>query len=373
MTKSITCILIAEQNNAIYSSLKGAIDAMAERMRIKRFDSFDSYLSEAGKLDFHLLVVFEAIDKLSEIETISNKNQSKAMLCFLVENLMHYEKIVGNHCFLLPSQFSGYVNQYVSHVHELSERLKLEFEKSNRIIELQKKQLEKIRFEVDRFAYSVSHDLRAPLTSVLGLAYLLDSALKDDEQRKYIMLMKESIQRLDNTIRDIVAYAQNSRTKITLTEVSLQELTDSILETLSYLNTDDLNIRSCVEVHDPGVFIQDRSRLQIVLQSLIANAIRYRDPARALHIQVVSRIKGRKVEICVKDNGLGIKEEHMTKIFDMFYRTNDQSTGSGLGLYIVRETLHNLKGKIEVKSVIHQGSEFKITIPLRTIKRTVLV
>lgn len=373
MTTTDTYILVAEPNNAAYVTLHGFIDSISLLARFKHFRSFEEYKIEAVKYESHLLVLFESPENPYNYDQITSILAPTSKFCIITQDLKRIEDAHANMLTLLPSQFPDYLLQYITRSNEFKDEKFRKGEKFSRVIELQKKQLHKIQFEVDRFAYSVSHDLRAPLTSVLGLVYLLDSTVQDDVQKKYINLMKESIQRLDNTIRDIVAYAQNSRTKIMLSEISIKELTNSILETLTYLNTDELNIRNCVEITDTGVFVQDRSRLQIVLQSLIANAIRYRDPARNLKIEVSAVNKGRKIEICVKDNGLGIKEEHMSKIFEMFYRTNDQSTGSGLGLYIVRETLLNLKGKIEVKSEVHKGSEFKITIPLKTIKHPLTV
>ena len=108
----------------------------------------------------------------------------------------------------------------------------------------------------------------------------------------------------------------------------------------------------------------DRNRIQIILNNLLANAIRYRHPARKPEVVVEAILKGQFVQITVKDNGIGINEKYIGKIFDMFYRTSDTSSGSGLGLYIVRETIKKLNGSIDVVSQVNDGTAFTIVLPL---------
>ncbi len=226
------------------------------------------------------------------------------------------------------------------------------------------KELEKINYELDRFVYSASHDLRSPLTSVLGLLNLMREEVKDDGTHHLVALMEESILKLDNTIRDIVAYSRNNRTEITFEPVRIKSIVDDIINNLRYLETGDFKIPDQITVIDSSVFPCDRNRLQIILNNLLANAIRYRHPARKPNIIVDSKLKGQIVEITVSDNGIGINEQHIGKIFDMFYRTADTSAGSGLGLYIVKETIKKLNGSIEVRSRVNEGTTFVITLPL---------
>jgi len=234
------------------------------------------------------------------------------------------------------------------------------------ITELQQKnhELEKINFELDRFVYSASHDLRAPLTSVMGLLYLLREDELRESSLRLISLMEDSINKLDNTIRDIVAYSRNNRTEITIEPLRIQSLVETVSTGLHYLDNKEFSINECIVAKDEGVFLCDRSRLSIVLNNLISNSIRYRHPARKPAVEVNVHKTRDHLEILVSDNCLGINEHHLDKIFNMFYRTSDHSSGSGLGLYIVKETVKKLSGTIEVKSVVNQGSTFKICLPL---------
>jgi signal transduction histidine kinase len=235
----------------------------------------------------------------------------------------------------------------------------------NSMDELQKKntELEKINFELDRFVYSASHDLRSPLTSVLGLLYLLRSELKENHLLHYVNLMEESILKLDNIIRDIVAYSRNNRTQINIEEFTLKELLNDVNSGLRYLENGEFELDTVISLNGPKSMVSDRNRLQIILNNLISNSIKYRHPSRKPEIKLDVATTGTNININLADNGIGIPENQQDKIFDMFYRSNDKSSGSGLGLYIVRETVKKLDGSISVESKVNTGTQFHISLP----------
>jgi len=239
-------------------------------------------------------------------------------------------------------------------------------ESDSNLSQLQEKnvELEKINFELDRFVYSASHDLRSPLTSILGLLNIMREEVSDEGTIHLVSLMEESILKLDNTIRDIVAYSRNNRTNITIEPIGLKLLVEEIMGNLRYLETGEFKIPEQIQIKNEIVFLGDRNRIQIILNNLLANAIRYRHPARKPEVVVEAVLKGQFVQITVKDNGIGINEKHIGKIFDMFYRTSDTSSGSGLGLYIVRETIKKLNGSIDVVSQVNEGTALTIVLPL---------
>jgi len=232
--------------------------------------------------------------------------------------------------------------------------------------ELQKKngELEKINFELDRFVYSVSHDLRAPLTSVLGLIHLLKEEVSGDNPQHYIALMIESIAKLDNTIKDILAYSRNNRMQVVKEEFNVRTVVSTILENLSYLNDTNFDVNKILVVRGKTVFKADKLRLQTILNNLLSNAIKYRNSQRPLKVEIDTSILKNSLILKIKDNGVGIEPKHIPYIFDMFFRTDERSNGSGLGLYIVKETILKLKGKITVNSIVGKGTEFIVTIPI---------
>ena len=198
----------------------------------------------------------------------------------------------------------------------------------------------------------------------MGLLYLLRNETNTSETIRYVDLMEESILKLDNIIRDIVAYSRNNRTLVNIEKVEIKEVIKDISAGLRYLESDEVILKEIIHVEEPASIQTDRTRIQIILNNLISNSIKYRHPNRTPQISITCNTNANNSIVVVKDNGIGINEEHLGKIFEMFYRTSDKSSGSGLGLYIVNETIKKLGGKVEVNSQINLGTTFTLTIPI---------
>jgi len=224
-------------------------------------------------------------------------------------------------------------------------------------------QLKKINSELDRFVYSVSHDLRAPLLSILGLIEI--STTEDSELKENLALMKASVQKLDSFILEILNYSKNSRLEIKNEKIQLRTFLHEIVENLKFINLQNNN-RVRVKIAVPGgiEFYTDKARLSMILNNLIANGIQYSNPeAQNPFVKISINGNEQEVELTVSDNGIGIKEEYHKKIFDMFYRISKNSVGSGLGLYIVKEAVEKLNGIISVQSEQARGTKFIISLP----------
>jgi signal transduction histidine kinase len=231
-------------------------------------------------------------------------------------------------------------------------------------VKQQNERLEKANRELDRFFYSTSHDLRAPLMSVKGLINLIRVEPNPElSLQKYLPLMTERVNRLDEFIKDIIDYSRNGRKQLNPVAVNLHTTVTEVIDALKYMNEGD---RIDFSVNIPGdlTVVTDQDRLLVVLNNLVSNAIKYKHPGRNSWVRVEAMRLNEQVNITVSDNGRGIDEKHIDKIFDMFYRATDHSKGSGLGLYIVKETLEKIGGSITVRSEIDKGSDFYVTIPL---------
>ncbi len=225
------------------------------------------------------------------------------------------------------------------------------------------KQLKKLNDELDRFVYSTSHDLRAPLLSVLGLLKLAEGNLDKNEMGRYHGMMQNRLSSLDKFIKDITDYSRNNRLQIVSEDVNIALLTNEIWESLRY-SSDAQEIEFINELPQALIVVNDGTRLRVVLSNLIANAIRYHDHRKEKkYIKIYHHITNSSFSLHVEDNGQGIAPELHSKIFDMFYRGNESSQGSGLGLYIVKETLSKLSGTIKLCSTPRQGSTFSISVP----------
>src|SRR5258706_7651208 len=231
------------------------------------------------------------------------------------------------------------------------------------IAEAQKEELLKANTELDKFVYSVSHDLRAPLTSMLGIVEISESITEQNIIREQLGMVKGNIRKLDGFIIDILAYSRNSRLEVKKEEIHFNELLNDITNNLKFIGSTNRTVDIRCSVSNGVLFKSDKSRLNVILNNLISNSIRYQDPgAETPYVDIRVNVSAHAAEIVVKDNGIGISKEHQPKIFEMFYRVSENSVGSGLGLFIVKESIEKLKGSIALQSELGQGTIFNIHI-----------
>lgn len=223
-------------------------------------------------------------------------------------------------------------------------------------------ELEKTNSELNRFIYSISHDLRSPLMSVLGIVNLarMEHALVD--ANGYFDMIETSITRLDGFIQKMIEYYKNSRLESEWEEIDFQAL---IRETVETFGHQDPQMIFDVEVNQDTVFAGDAFRITVVLNNLISNAVKYRKPQEAQpRVKITANVYPGYASLVIEDNGIGILSDHLDHIFDMFFRTrNNNQPGTGIGLYIVKEALSHIGGNIAVSSVYGEGAKFELTIP----------
>ncbi len=230
-------------------------------------------------------------------------------------------------------------------------------------INLRNEELTKMNNELDNFVYRVSHDLRSPISSSMGLLNLMEKDTKE-KRYEYHQLMKSSLVRLDNFIKDILHYSRNSRMEIELEKIDFESLINQCIETVADQETD---ISVSQELVDCTDYFGDRNRISIILNNLISNSFRYSDRYKEeKYIKISAICSENQARIIVEDNGIGISKDHREQVFKMFYRAHDQKVGSGLGLYIVSEVVEKLKGTIELDSELGVGTKIMVTLPVRT-------
>lgn len=230
-------------------------------------------------------------------------------------------------------------------------------------LEVQNQELTEVNNALDRFVYSASHDLRAPIASSLGL---IDITMREDNVeiiKEYLRLQAKTLRKLDHFISDIIDYSRNTRLQLNFEEVDFENMVKNAFETYEYMDNASL-ISKTIHVKKKLPFISDKNRLNIILNNLLSNAIKYSNPYQENpKITVSIEINEEYANVIIEDNGLGIPEEHLEKIFDMFHRAHPEKKGSGLGLFIVQETVQKLNGSINVISKEGEGSTFTLTLP----------
>ncbi len=232
-------------------------------------------------------------------------------------------------------------------------------------LQKQNEELLKINNELDSFVYSVSHNLRAPLSSILGLTNLAKFENKPENKvlLQYIDMIAGSIRKLDDTLKEILAYSRNARTEINVREIDLEKMIRSVFEELAYLEGID-RIHKSITIEPSVPIFSDPFRIKVILDNLISNAIKYRDETKEMcKLTVTAQVRQERVTLTLHDNGIGIADEHLAHIFTMFYRATDHGEGSGLGMYIVREMVEKLNGTIQLDSAYGSHTHITLTFP----------
>ncbi len=234
---------------------------------------------------------------------------------------------------------------------------------SEKVLIDKNEELSKTNKELDNFVYSVSHDLRAPISSVLGLINISKLETNREQLLQYELLKEKSLLKLDSFIKDILDYSRNSRTEIKPQKIDWQDYLLQITQQFEYL-PEAKNTEIEIKITQNSEFQGDLYRIGIIFNNLISNSFRYCDRQKpTCYIKIKGDIYEKKACITVEDNGIGIREEHIDKIYDMFYRANESSKGSGLGLYILKETLEKIDGTIKIDSNYGEGTSFYVEIP----------
>jgi signal transduction histidine kinase len=239
---------------------------------------------------------------------------------------------------------------------------RLSYKSEQRILE-KNNELQKANAELDRFVYSASHDLRAPLTSLLGLINLSEMTNDPLESQNYLMMMRARILTLDKFIHDIIDYSRNERLELAGEKIQLKKITNEIVEGLKFvLGTESVSI--IVDIDSDLTIHSDQSRIKMILSNLISNSLKYFDKNKGNpYVRIMAQQLTNSCEINVEDNGVGISSDRKDKVFDMFYQASEKSVGSGLGLYIAKECVTKLGGEITVSTTLGEGSTFTVTIP----------
>jgi signal transduction histidine kinase len=224
-------------------------------------------------------------------------------------------------------------------------------------------ELVKINKELDSFVYSVSHDIRSPLMSVLGLVNLLQTeGDKIENKAQLYEMMRTSIHKLDDTLIEIIDYSKNARSEIAAANVDLKSILNECFDHLKFMPGCS-DIMKEIKIADGVAFVSDPYRVKVIFNNLISNSIKYRDKRKKGFINIDIQVTEESAVILFQDNGIGIEPQLLSKIFNMFFRATDQSEGSGLGLYIVKEAVDKMNGNIDVESVLGLGTRFRIQLP----------
>ncbi len=225
----------------------------------------------------------------------------------------------------------------------------------------------KLNAQLDRFATITSHDLKAPLNSILGLVQLVEVSTNLEEVRQYTGMIKTRASDLNNFITELAEHSRTAGSQVNLTKVRVRKTVRNALESLMHL-PDAERLAIHIEIDEAIEITSDTMRLQIIFNNILSNAIKYQDKQKANSFIKISGFRtDQNLKILIEDNGLGISESNVSKIFEMYYRAHDHVEGTGLGLYIVKETIEKLRGEIKLESKEGHGTKFELILPDQSI------
>lgn len=314
---------------------------------------FEMETKVAG-MPLFLLTTFSYLDKLNSQDpllVIGLKDISEQKVTEM-KNLRLNELLVRQNRDLVKKELelASFNQELLKQQQELQEALKV---------------LEARNFELDQFVYKTSHDLRAPIASSIGLLNIMQMEGVSASWPGYISMIQRSLHKQDTFIKAMLNFSKTARADEKPEFICFDALLEQCLYDLQYLpGYEDINKNVKVK-NLSGDFYSDKMKINIILSNIISNSIKYRDTAKASQLEIYIETSLDKARIIISDNGIGIDGNYIDRIFNMFFRATERSDGSGLGLYIVKQTVERLGGKIEVTSEMGLGSCFKIVIPNR--------
>lgn len=245
---------------------------------------------------------------------------------------------------------------------ELHNSIKNAYDAYRAKIDLRNKmaELEKTNDELNRFIYSISHELRAPLVSAMGIVNLVKMEGLYESSGEYWSLIETCSNKLDYYIQKTLQYYKNNKTASENSSIDFHKLIPELIDLYSYA---DKETTFEVDIDQKVAFYGDSFRIEVILGNLISNAIKYqKETEENKKVNIHITVRRDLVEIAISDNGMGILNEHLEKIFTQFFKSK-VNQGSGLGLFIVKEALNRIDGRIAVSSDPAVGTTFKISIP----------
>ena len=249
---------------------------------------------------------------------------------------------------------------------EQRKRREEEIRQLNQQLVKQAAELEASNKELESFAYSVSHDLRAPLRHVIGYSELLQkqaSSSLDDKSRRYMQTILESAKRMGNLIDDLLGFSRIGRAETKKTAVNLEQL---VREVVAELRQETNGREIAWKIGALPVCYGDRSMLKLVLANLVSNAVKFSRMRAPAEIEIgCADEKDNLIEVFVRDNGAGFDMQYVNKLFGVFQRLHrsEEFEGTGIGLATVQRIIHRHSGKVRAEGAVDQGATFYFSLP----------
>jgi len=266
------------------------------------------------------------------------------------------------------------INQTLIHQKREIERNARKLEKANRLAEDVRAKLERMvsqkteelklaTKELDHFLYRSSHDLRGPLSTLLGITNLARTTIKEDSSLHFLDKIELTVHKMEGMIKKLNQIHLINNFQSEYKVVDFESIIQRIYERYSLALNEGIHFDYSVE--SGGKIKSNSVMISMILDNLVENSIRFqlKHDQEGSYIKVRIQDSSGNLEIEVEDNGRGIPQENIDKIYSMYYRGDSSSDGNGLGLYLIKKATEKLGGTIDISSAIGKGTKFYLSIP----------
>lgn len=223
--------------------------------------------------------------------------------------------------------------------------------------------LKKLHSEMNQFVYSLSHELRGPLMSISGVSKLAKMELKDPEATEYFDMIDSATGKLDDFIYKMLDFYRSTKIDNKISEINFRDVVDQQLSAYREKFKID-HIQVDIRINQEHEFFSDDSKIRVILNNLFSNSVQFQKGDQSENrIGLSIDVAESEASISLSDNGIGIEQKHHPDVFNLFTRATQQNVGTGLGLYMVKEAVEQMGGKVDLESVFGEGTTFKVTLP----------
>ncbi len=215
--------------------------------------------------------------------------------------------------------------------------------------------------ELDTFVYRSSHDLRGPITTMLGLTKVGLTDTHDETAREYLTYCKDVAVKMENTLDSLMAVTKIKQSKVTMAAMSPKCIVNRVLKRKKALGLTN-SIELVLDAEDKP-FVSSAELFEIILAQLIKNALVFKDRNKQAKVHVDISKLGNLIQLMITDNGIGIPEADTENIFDLYYKGKSPLCGNGIGLYLVKSAIDKLGGTINISSIPGKGTQVRVLLP----------
>ncbi|NHE55443.1 hybrid sensor histidine kinase/response regulator [Cyclobacterium plantarum] len=222
--------------------------------------------------------------------------------------------------------------------------------------------LEKLHSEMNQFVYSLSHELRGPLMSISGISKLAKMEVNEPGIVEYFEMIDSATLKLDDFIYKMLDFYRSTKIENKIVSIDFKGIFDQLMKDYQ-LKWDLSEIELSFDISQEEPFYSDESKIRVILNNLFSNAYKFQKENGNRWIHICIKVSRNKAYLELADNGIGIEEKHQSDVFNLFHRATQRNVGSGLGLYMVKESVEQLKGNVVLKSDVGKGTSVQVHLP----------